>query len=98
SFLGVAAEQAEVFRRASLVGKSDFKNLEALILAALIYWALTAIFTFFQGRLEKRLSKGYVRTSAAAVAAVNAAAQSSGTAVTPMIAADDADGPPGGVR
>jgi polar amino acid transport system permease protein len=64
SFLGVAAERAEVFRRASLVGKSDFKNLEALILAALIYWALTGIFTYFQGRLEKKLSKGYVRTSA----------------------------------
>jgi polar amino acid transport system permease protein len=70
SFLGVAAERAEVFRRASLVGKSDFKNLEALILAALIYWALTGIFTYFQGRLEKKLSKGYVRTSASTSAAI----------------------------
>ncbi len=65
SFLGVAADQAEVFRRASLVGKSDFRNLEALLLAALIYWALTGIFTYFQARLERRLSKGYVRTSVA---------------------------------
>ena len=64
SFLGVAADHAEIFRRASLVGKADFKNLEALLLAALIYWALTAIFTVFQARLERRLSKGYVRTSA----------------------------------
>ena len=48
SFLGVAADHAEIFRRASLVGKHDFKNLEALLLAALIYWALTAIFTVFQ--------------------------------------------------
>jgi hypothetical protein len=53
-----------------LVGKSDFKNLEALILAALIYWALTGIFTYFQGRLEKKLSKGYVRTSASTSAAI----------------------------
>jgi hypothetical protein len=26
-----------------------------------MYWALTAIFTFFQSRLERRISKGYVR-------------------------------------
>ena len=66
SFLGVAADHAEIFRRASLAGKADFKNLEALLLAALIYWALTAIFTVFQARLERRLSRGYVRTSGAA--------------------------------
>ena len=30
SFLGVTAASAEVFRRAQLVGKADFKNLEAL--------------------------------------------------------------------
>ena len=99
SFLGVAADQAEVFRRATLVGKSDFKNLEALILAALIYWALTAIFTFFQGRLEKRLSKGYVRTSAASKAAVMAAADSQGTHV-PVLEppGGGVDDPTGGVR
>jgi hypothetical protein len=28
-----------------------------------LYWALTSIFTFFQSRLERRISKGYVRTS-----------------------------------
>jgi len=32
-----------------------------LIVAALIYWALTTVFQYFQTRLEKRLSKGYVR-------------------------------------
>jgi hypothetical protein len=26
-----------------------------------MYWALTAIFTFFQSKLEARMSKGYVR-------------------------------------
>ncbi len=61
TFLGVTIQNAEIFRRATLVGKADFKNLEALIVAAALYWALTAIFTFFQSRLEKRLSKGYVR-------------------------------------
>ena len=62
SFLGVAIENAEVFRRAQLVGKADFKNLEALLLAAAIYWALTGILTFFQARLERRLGKGYDRS------------------------------------
>lgn len=64
SFLGVAAPTAEVFRRAQLVGKADFKNLEALIVAAGLYWALTIVFTFFQRRLEARVSRGYVRTAA----------------------------------
>jgi polar amino acid transport system permease protein len=61
SFLGVVATQAEVFRRADLVGKADFQPLEALLLAAGLYWALTAVFTLFQSRLERRISKGYVR-------------------------------------
>jgi polar amino acid transport system permease protein len=62
SFAGVAVAQAEIFRRADLVGKDAFRPLEALLLAAAAYWALTAIFTFFQSRLERRLSKGHVRT------------------------------------
>jgi polar amino acid transport system permease protein len=62
SVLGVAVAQAEVFRRAQLVGQADFKMLEALLLAAGIYWALTAIFSFFQAKLERRLSKGYDRS------------------------------------
>ena len=61
SFAGVAVAQAEIFRRADLVGKDEFRPLEALLLAAAAYWALTAVFTFFQARLERRLSKGYVR-------------------------------------
>jgi polar amino acid transport system permease protein len=60
-FLGVTIEQAEIFRRANLVGKADFKMLEALLLAAALYWILTAIFTFFQAKLERRLGKGYDR-------------------------------------
>jgi polar amino acid transport system permease protein len=63
SFLGVTVASAEIFRRAQLAGKDDFKNLEALLLAAGMYWALTAIFTFFQRRLEARVSRGYIRTA-----------------------------------
>ena len=61
SFLGITAASAEIFRRAQLVGKADFKNLEAYIVVAGLYWLLTAIFTYFQSRLEKRMSRGYVR-------------------------------------
>ena len=64
SFLGVTIASAEVFRRSQLVGKADFKNLEAYVVVAALYWALTALFTFFQARLERRVSRGYVRLPA----------------------------------
>ena len=61
SFIGVSAEQAEIFRRAQLAAAADFKPIEAYLLAAGMYWILTIIFTFFQSRLERRINKGYVR-------------------------------------
>lgn len=61
SFIGASLDTSEVFRRAQLVGKAEFRNLEALIVAAALYWALTAVFTFFQRKLESRLAAGYVR-------------------------------------
>ncbi|HEX6148719.1 amino acid ABC transporter permease [Nocardioides sp.] len=61
SFLGVTAASAEMFRRSQLVGKADFKNLEAYVLVAIFYWVLTALFTMLQSRLEARLATGYVR-------------------------------------
>ena len=59
--LGLPLAQAEIFRRADLAGRADARNLEALVVAASLYWALTSIFTFFQVRLERRMSRGYVR-------------------------------------
>jgi polar amino acid transport system permease protein len=64
SVLGQSIESMELFRRAQLLGNRDVRPLEALITAAALYWALTAVFTFFQSRLERRMSKGYVRTVA----------------------------------
>ena len=64
SFLGASIDQMEIFRRAQLVGRADFRNLEALLIAAVMYWGLTTIFQYFQLRLERRLSKGYVRGTA----------------------------------
>jgi polar amino acid transport system permease protein len=75
SFLGTSIEQMEIFRRAQLVGKADFRNLEALLVAALVYWGLTTVFQYFQLRLERRLSKAYVRgTAGVAVAGQRAQA------------------------
>jgi polar amino acid transport system permease protein len=62
SLLGQGIESMELFRRAQLLGNADVRPTEALVTAAALYWALTAVFTFFQSRLERRVSKGYVRT------------------------------------
>ena len=64
SILGQGIESMELFRRAQLLGNADVRPTEALVTAAALYWALTAVFTFFQSRLERRVSKGYVRTVA----------------------------------
>jgi polar amino acid transport system permease protein len=63
SVLGQSIESMELFRRAQLLGNADVRPLEALVTAAGLYWALTAIFTFFQSRLERRVSRGYVRAA-----------------------------------
>jgi polar amino acid transport system permease protein len=63
SFLGAEVARAEVFLRAQLAFSANItKRLETLLVAAALYWILTSIFTFFQSRLERRISKGYVRT------------------------------------
>jgi polar amino acid transport system permease protein len=63
SLIGTQLFYWELFKRAETVGNEQNRPLEALIVAAGIYWALTAVFTFFQSRLETRVSRGYVRQS-----------------------------------
>jgi polar amino acid transport system permease protein len=63
SLLGSVVAQMEIFRRSQLVGRADFRPLEAFVVAAALYWILTTIFQFFQMRLERRMSTGYVRTA-----------------------------------
>lgn len=48
----------EVMWRATRVGRAQFNNLEALLMAAVFYWSMTLILTFFQTRIEARLSRG----------------------------------------
>jgi polar amino acid transport system permease protein len=66
SFMGVTLASAEVFRRAQLLGKADYKNLEAYVAAALVYWGITVVLTFLQARLEKRVGRSYDRAHVAA--------------------------------
>jgi polar amino acid transport system permease protein len=48
----------EILWRAQYAGRSRFRSLEALIIAAIFYWIMTLIFTAFQSRLEAYLSRG----------------------------------------
>jgi polar amino acid transport system permease protein len=48
----------ELLWRAQRAGAQDFNTFEALTVAALVYWALTIIFSLFQDRLEKRMARG----------------------------------------
>jgi polar amino acid transport system permease protein len=48
----------EVLWRAETAGRPTLHTLEAFIIAALVYWVLTIIFSFFQSRLERRMARG----------------------------------------
>jgi len=48
----------ELMWRATKVGRAQFHNLEALIMAAIFYWIMTLILTALQSRIESRLAKG----------------------------------------
>jgi len=51
----------ELLWRAQRIGQSNFRTLETLLLAALVYWVMTIILSLFQDRLEKRLAQSEVR-------------------------------------
>lgn len=48
----------ELMWRSTKVGRAQFHNLEALIMAAMFYWALTLMLSFIQSRIEAYLAKG----------------------------------------
>lgn len=48
----------EIMWRATRVGRAQFNNFEALIMAAIFYWVMTLILTYVQSLIETRLSKG----------------------------------------
>jgi len=51
----------ELFYRANNVGTQTFRNFEALLVAAVVYWVMTIVFSFFQERLEKRMAESDLR-------------------------------------
>jgi polar amino acid transport system permease protein len=48
----------ELLWRAQAVGTRNFRTLQAILIAAAVYWILTIIFSFFQERLERRMARG----------------------------------------
>jgi polar amino acid transport system permease protein len=48
----------EITWRATRVGRANFRNLEALIIAAVFYWIMTLIFSALQSRLEQYMARG----------------------------------------
>jgi polar amino acid transport system permease protein len=48
----------EITWRATRVGRAQFHNLEALIVAAMFYWIMTIILSYVQGIIEARLARG----------------------------------------
>ena len=47
----------ELLWRARTIGSGQFRMLETLLLAALVYWVLTLAFSLLQDRLEKRMAE-----------------------------------------
>jgi polar amino acid transport system permease protein len=48
----------ELMWRATKVGRAEFRNMEALIMAAIFYWIMTLLLTSIQSRVETRLARG----------------------------------------
>lgn len=48
----------ELLWRAQKVGRSNFRSLEALLVAAVFYWIITIIFSAVQDRIEARVARG----------------------------------------
>ena len=53
SIIGVG----ELLWRAQSVGQRHFRTLETLLIAAVVYWVLTIVFSLFQERLERRMAR-----------------------------------------
>jgi polar amino acid transport system permease protein len=47
----------ELLWRAQRVGSANFRSLETLLLAAVVYWILTIVFSYVQERLERRMAR-----------------------------------------
>jgi len=57
SLVSIIAIQ-ELLWRASRVGRSERQVLAAITIAAVVYWGLTIVFSYFQDKLEQRMARG----------------------------------------
>ena len=48
----------ELLWKAQVAGRPTFQSMQTLIIAALVYWAMTIVFSHFQSRLERRHGDG----------------------------------------
>lgn len=48
----------ELLWRAQRIGRSEHQVLASLAIAAVVYWVLTIIFSYFQDKLEQRMARG----------------------------------------
>jgi polar amino acid transport system permease protein len=48
----------EVLWRADVMGTRFFRSVETLLIAAVVYWVLTMVLSYFQQRLERRMARG----------------------------------------
>jgi polar amino acid transport system permease protein len=57
SLVAVIAVQ-ELLWRAQQIGRTQYKSMQTLLIAAAVYWVMTIAFSYVQGRLEKRMATG----------------------------------------
>jgi len=50
---------AELFAQGKMMASASLKFLEIYLAVAIVYWALTIVYSLLQEWLEKRLSKPY---------------------------------------
>lgn len=48
----------ELLWRAQVAGRPTFQNMQTILVAALVYWIMTILFSLLQSRLERRMSIG----------------------------------------
>ncbi|NBW31232.1 MAG: amino acid ABC transporter permease [bacterium] len=58
SALASTVSLQEILWRAQNVGRREFKTLQTFLIAAMVYWVLTIVFTAVQNRIESRLAAG----------------------------------------
>jgi polar amino acid transport system permease protein len=48
----------EILWRAQTIGRPTFQSMQTILVAAMVYWAMTIIFSVLQNRLERRMAVG----------------------------------------